>query len=291
MFQEQTGGFCKGIIFSLFIFLSGGGVPAFAADNAECLQCHRNPRLSKGAKDGSLLSLYVNEEAFTASVHGMAGVGCTECHAEAQTTFHPASGFPAPNCAGCHPEAAEAFQKTTHGMLLESGSEKAPRCQDCHTAHYVRKQNDPQSPVNAAHLPATCAQCHEEATPPKGFFTALATYRLAGHRKVNMETRFDTQGCANCHPENTGHPQEPGKPSACLKCHDRSADTPLLSGPIHFKMSFTEQPVLFVLRFIYGTGLVILIIGGISYFAYRTYRRRKARTEDTESSREEKRAG
>ena len=248
-----------------------------AAENAECLQCHNNPRLSKGAKDGSLLSLYVNEEAFKASVHGTAGMGCTDCHQEAKPDFHPAEGFPETGCASCHTDQAEAYKKTTHGMILESGMERAPKCQDCHTSHYIRKIIDPQSPVQASRLSAVCAKCHEEARPPQGFFAALATYRLIGHRKVNLADHYDTRGCANCHTENTGHPQKPGPPPSCVKCHDKSLPTPLLLGPIHFKMSFQDQPVPFLLRFLYGAGIVILVIGGIAFFSYRMVRKRKVK--------------
>ncbi|RPJ42053.1 MAG: hypothetical protein EHM27_04020, partial [Deltaproteobacteria bacterium] len=70
-------------IFALIFFWAG---PAATAENAECLKCHKNPKLSKGKKDGSLLSLYVDEEAFKASVHGAGGLGCTDCHQEAKTT-------------------------------------------------------------------------------------------------------------------------------------------------------------------------------------------------------------
>ena len=80
-----------------FFFFCAIAVPA-AADDAECLKCHKNPLLSKGKKDGSLLSLYVNEGAFKASVHGAAGMSCTDCNQEAKPNFHPAEGFPQVGC-------------------------------------------------------------------------------------------------------------------------------------------------------------------------------------------------
>jgi hypothetical protein len=251
---------------------------AQAAENAECLACHKNPRLSKGKKDGSLLSLHVNEEAFKASVHGAAGMGCTDCHPEAKPNVHPAEGFSEVGCANCHQDAAEAYKKTSHGMMLESGMEQAPKCQDCHTSHYIRKINDPQSPVQASRLPGVCAKCHEAANPPKGFFAALATYRLMGHPKTDMEYHYDTRGCANCHPQNTGHPQKEAASPPCVKCHDPSVSTPLLVGPIHVKMSL-DQPVPFLLRFVYGAGVVVVVLGCVAFFGYRTYRRKMAKPE------------
>ncbi len=245
------------------------------ADNAACLKCHQNPRLSKGKKDGSLLALYVNAASFQASVHGTAGLSCTDCHQEARPDVHPAEGFAPVNCANCHAEAAEAYKKTTHGMMLESGLENAPRCADCHTAHYIRKINDPESPVAPAHLAQTCAKCHEEARPAPGLLTTLASFRLKGHPKTGLHYRYDTQICGNCHPENAGHPQKETNKSICLKCHDKSYSTPLLLGPIHFKISWESQPLFFIMRFFYGLGLTIIIIAAITSCAYYLYRRRK----------------
>ena len=249
---------------------------ALAADNAECFKCHQNPKLSKGKKDGSLLSLHVDEKAFAASVHGAAGMGCTDCHQEAKPNVHPAEGFPEVGCVNCHQDSAEAYKQTAHGMMLEGGMERAPKCQDCHTSHSMRKIADPQSPVRASRLPEACAKCHDAARPPKGFFMALATYRIMGHPKTSLESRYDTQGCANCHPENAGHPQKKEPLPFCVKCHDSSISKPLLLGPIHFKVSFWEQPVPFLLRFLYGAGLILAVLACVVFFGYRTYTKRKA---------------
>jgi len=268
------------LLLPFFVFFLFGGFLAQAADNAACLKCHKNPRLSKGKKDGSLLSLYVNEEAFKVSVHGAAGMGCTDCHQEAKPEFHPAEGFPEIGCASCHQDQVEAYKKTTHGMVWESGIERAPKCQDCHTSHYMRKSNDPQSPLQLSRLGKVCAQCHEEAKPPSGLLTTLATYRLMGHPKTDLGARYSTETCANCHPENTGHPQKPGLAPSCVKCHDRSFSTPLLLGPIHFKMSFSEQPIPFFLRILYGVGIVMVIVCGLGYFSYQWFRRKKTKKEE-----------
>jgi hypothetical protein len=204
-------------------------------------------------------------------------MGCTDCHQEAKPNVHPAEGFPEVGCTNCHQDSAEAYKQTSHGMMLESGLERAPKCVDCHTSHYIRKASDPQSPVKAIRLPEACARCHEVAKQPKGFFMALATYRIMGHPKTSLESCYDTQGCANCHPENAGHPQKKGPAPSCVKCHDPSASRPLLLGPIHFKVSLWDQPVPFLLRFLYGVGLVLAVLACIAFFGYRTYTRRKAR--------------
>ena len=259
-------------IFALIFFWAG---PAATADNAECLKCHKNPKLSKGKKDGSLLSLYVDEERFKASVHGAGGLGCADCHQEAKTTQHPAEGFPEMGCVSCHADQGEAYKKTSHGMMAESGMEQAPKCADCHSPHYIRKIGDPQSPVAEEKLPTVCAKCHWQAKPPSGFFTALATYRIMGHPKGDLGGKYDTQACVKCHSENTGHPQKLLKVT-CGRCHDKSLATPVIMGPVHFQMSFHENPLQFILRILYGLGVVFLILGIVGCFGYRTYKKKKA---------------
>jgi Cytochrome c3 len=271
------------ILLPLVALLFMWALSAQAAENADCLKCHQNPRLSKGKKDGSLLSLHVDAESFKASVHGAAGMGCSDCHQEAKPNVHPAEGFSEVGCANCHQDQAEAYKKTSHGMMLESGMEQAPKCQDCHTSHYIRKIGDPKSPVQASRLPEICVKCHQAANPPKGFFTALATYRIMGHPKTDLEYRYDTRGCSNCHPQNAGHPQKETRGPTCVKCHDPSAATPLLLGPIHVKMSL-DQPVPFLLRFVYGAGLAFVVLGFVGFFGYRTYRRKKAKPESEKPS-------
>ncbi|MBP1716152.1 MAG: doubled protein [Deltaproteobacteria bacterium] len=258
-------------IFALFLLWAG---PAPAAENAECLKCHNNPKLSKGKKDGSLISLHVNEEGFKASVHGAGGLGCTDCHQEAKATQHPAEGFPEAGCASCHADQVEAYKKTSHGMMRESGMENAPRCADCHTAHYIRKVADPLSPVSEARLPSICAQCHWQAKRPSGFFTALATYRIMGHPKGDLGEKYNTQACVKCHSENTGHPPKPLQ-TTCGGCHDKSLATPMLLGPIHLQMTFHDNPLQFILRILYGLGLVAVVLGAVGWFGYRTYQKRK----------------
>ncbi len=254
-----------------------GALDAQGQDEVGCLKCHALPQAVKQEKDGSRTSLYVNEEAFNASIHHEAGLGCADCHPLENPTLHPAIRFPKVGCASCHPESWQTFNKTSHGLALLEGRKNAPNCADCHTSHYMRKIADPQSPVNNLHLPGVCSRCHEEANPPRGFIPALSTYRLVGHRKVNLGERYDTQNCAGCHPETAGHLQTPRKDLLCLKCHDPSAPPALLFSPIHYKMSFKDQPVSYLPGILNGSGLMILILGGIVFISSCVTRARKAR--------------
>jgi hypothetical protein len=37
-----------------------------------------------------------------------------------------------------------------------------------------------------------------------------------------------------------------------------------------------DQPIPFLLRFLYGAGLILAVLAGVAFFGYRTYTRKKA---------------
>ena len=155
------------------------------------------------------------------------------------------------------PIKLEAYKKTSHGMMAESGMEQAPKCADCHTAHYIRKIDDPQSPVNEATLPRSARKCHWQAKPPR---VSLRPWPPTGSWAIpkGIWARNTTpMPAVKCHSENTGHPQKPLN-ATCGRCHDKSLATPVLMGPIHFQMSFHENPLQFILRILYGLGFMVV---------------------------------
>jgi hypothetical protein len=42
-------------------------------------------------------------------------------------------------------------------------------------------------------------------------------------------------------------------------------------------MSFQDQPVPFLLRFLYGAGIILVAVGFIGFFSFRCYQKRKKR--------------
>jgi len=78
-------------------------------------------------------------------------------------------------CGQCHKEGSQAAARYTgtqhdilknyvmsiHGKgLLESGLVVTAMCTDCHTAHHVLPEVDPESSVNRDNIAHTCANCH-----------------------------------------------------------------------------------------------------------------------------------
>ncbi len=68
-------------------------------------------------------------------------------------------------CSRCHGERGRTYKGTYHGHISEIGLGGVAACSDCHTAHDILPSSDPRSSVNPAHRTATCAKCHEGATP------------------------------------------------------------------------------------------------------------------------------
>jgi nitrate/TMAO reductase-like tetraheme cytochrome c subunit len=106
---------------------------------------------------------------------------CTDCHGEHQILSPQDkqskvySTQVALTCAKCHdneelirkynlPEKRlRTFQGSFHGLASAYGETKVANCASCHGFHNIRRSSDPNSPINPAHLPQTCSQCHQGA--------------------------------------------------------------------------------------------------------------------------------
>jgi Cytochrome c3 len=106
---------------------------------------------------------------------------CTDCHGEHQILSPQDrqskvySTQVALTCAKCHdneelirkynlPEKRlRTFQGSFHGLASAYGETKVANCASCHGFHNIRPSSDPNSPINPAHLPQTCSQCHSGA--------------------------------------------------------------------------------------------------------------------------------
>ena len=92
------------------------GAPAPSQDPAgTCFVCHSDESLE--ASDGR--SVFVDPEAFAASVHARAGRGCVACHAELAgfEDFPHASGLAPVSCRACHPDRWKDYARgIVHGL-------------------------------------------------------------------------------------------------------------------------------------------------------------------------------
>jgi predicted CXXCH cytochrome family protein len=112
-------------------------------------------------------------------------------------------------CGNCHREGEKAarrqhstqthilqnYSMSIHGKgLLESGLVVTATCTSCHTAHRPLPSSDPQSTVNPANIPKTCAQCHEGIEK---------TFMASVHSPLVTKTDKPLPVCSSCHTAHT----------------------------------------------------------------------------------------
>ena len=67
-------------IFLLNLFFVFALSALYAQDNETCLDCHSDPNEVKVINDSTEISVFVDEEIFSGSIHG--DLNCIECHTD-----------------------------------------------------------------------------------------------------------------------------------------------------------------------------------------------------------------
>jgi nitrate/TMAO reductase-like tetraheme cytochrome c subunit len=82
---------------------------------------------------------------------------CSDCH-ENQTKMQALY-------YGIKTDWFDTYKKSYHYKAYLSGGKVLATCSDCHESHDVKPEDDPESSINPANLPATCGQsdCHPGA--------------------------------------------------------------------------------------------------------------------------------
>ncbi|MBW2264441.1 MAG: hypothetical protein JRG91_20950, partial [Deltaproteobacteria bacterium] len=181
------------------------------AANRDCLACHEQIDLTM-ERDGEVVSLYVNEAAFSTSVH--AATPCAQCH----TDVDPSKRRPcetvaaAVDCSVCHAAVVEEYRTSTHGVLHAQGDPDAPGCMNCHSKHATQDPDFPTAPTFPRNVPMLCAKCHragEQAAVriETDIPDIYASYVDSIHGKGLLESGLIvTATCASCH---TAHGERP----------------------------------------------------------------------------------
>ena len=193
---------------------------------ALCARCHREGQKAAKRYTGEQHEII---EHYTESIHGkgllvgglLVSATCTSCH-----TAH--SVLPASNpestvsearqpetCGRCHHGVEEKFEKSIHSRLISKSREKLPVCDDCHSAHTIRRTDNVGFKLGVMQ---SCGKCHKEVTE---------TYFDTFHGKVSQLGYGKTAKCYDCHgahdilpPINpASHLSRENVVSTCQKCH------------------------------------------------------------------------
>jgi predicted CXXCH cytochrome family protein len=210
------------LLAGLFSLPAGAQAATASSDlpsNDTCLMCHGDPTLSTTLGDGKTLSLYVNPDEFSKSVHG-GKLACTDCHTDITTAPHEARQFKNRRavaltyyqaCKRCHFGEYSHLLDGIHYKMMAKGNEDAPTCVDCHGAHSITPPNQPRSRISH-----TCGRCHQAVE---------AAYVKSVHGRALMgQGNPDVPVCTDCHhSHNISNPLSTSWrlqiPQLCAHCH------------------------------------------------------------------------
>jgi len=196
--------------------------------NEECLVCHGDSGLTT-ERNGKPVSLFVNPDKFTNSIHGAMFV-CVDCHTDLKTSPHQAK--PAKiNCATCHADQQADYDRSFHAQAIASGDGKAATCTDCHgSPHELLPASDPNARVSHLNIPKTCGTCHGQkfVMGASGHRTQpFFSYQESVHGRAVASGSEQAAVCTDCHGAHEILAAADSKspifkfnvPATCAKCH------------------------------------------------------------------------
>ena len=129
--------------------------------NISCQKCHLDITKVYEKSTHGLLFLEGKDTAL-----------CTDCHGshdirkatDKESTVNGKNSVE--TCVKCHEHKyKETYEESFHGRAIHLGSVKAATCVSCHGSHAILAAANPESSINKANIPKTCAQCHLKANP------------------------------------------------------------------------------------------------------------------------------
>ncbi|MBU1680993.1 MAG: hypothetical protein KKD86_19410 [Bacteroidetes bacterium] len=174
------------------------------AQNEDCLACHSDNSLTY-EKNGKEVSLFVNEEKYSNSIH--TDIACTDCHEDYDAEELPhkeGENIYKVDCSSCHDVGA--FGKSVHGQ-------KKVDCSNCHSKHEIKEASEFKG--NEKQL---CLSCHKTSNV-KAFEKSI--------HAVNASDK--SLSCLDCH-NGTAHEVTSAKfseeqlHSVCSSCHQGAVD-------------------------------------------------------------------
>ncbi len=166
---------------------------------------------------------------YTESIHGKGllksgltvTATCTSCHtahqelpaSDPESTVNPRN-LPS-TCGNCHHGIEEQFVQSIHSSTVTKTDQPLPVCNDCHTAHSIRRTDQDGFKLD---IMTTCGRCHGEIAK-----TYFDTY----HGKVSKLGYTKTAKCYDCHgahdiqkvTDPRSHLSRANVVATCQKCH------------------------------------------------------------------------
>ncbi len=206
-----------GVPYSLLLVLGlvlTCGPALMAADDENCLMCHRFRGLSRVDEDGNHRLFYVDEKLFSRGPH--ARVSCTGCHADIDKIPHD-HAQPVDCLRSCHIEEPtreiifthakihDALQGSVHALTKADGTPRdfpkdLPRCKNCHDNPLFRPVSmfkTVRAGVSERAL-QRCDTCHSDELFTRYYYSHVTT-RMHKAR----DPREVVKMCSSCHADPT----------------------------------------------------------------------------------------
>ncbi len=146
---------------------------------------------------------------------------CADCHTAHAILPHDNPDSSVNNahlpetCGRCHNGIEQAFEKSIHSVKVSHTTKRLPVCDDCHTAHTIRRTDAVGFKLAITN---TCGKCHADVT---------ASYFDTYHGKVSQLGYAKTAKCYDCHgahdilpPSNpASHLSREHVVATCQQCH------------------------------------------------------------------------
>ena len=191
-----------------------------------CAQCHREGQRAALRYTGQQHDITTN---YSESIHGKGllksgltvTATCTSCHtahgelpAKDPDSTVNSKNLPA-TCGKCHHGIEEQFVQSVHSATVTKTDKKLPVCNDCHTAHSIRRADEDGFKLE---IMDRCGKCHGEIAK-----TYFDTY----HGKVSKLGYTKTAKCYDCHgahdiqkvDDPRSHLSRDNVVATCRKCH------------------------------------------------------------------------
>jgi len=193
---------------------------------ALCARCHREGQKAAVRYAGDQHDII---DHYRESIHGKgllkSGLTvtamCTDCHT-AHSVLPQADSASSVNrrnvpatCGRCHHGIESQFETSIHVTAAGKDGRQAPVCNDCHSAHAIRRADNEGFMLD---IMQKCGRCHEDIA---------ATYFDTYHGKVSQLGYTKTAKCYDCHgahdilpvSDPRSHLSRENMLATCQKCH------------------------------------------------------------------------
>ena len=226
------------MLFIIVLLFSLNGI--VAQSNEDCMMCHEDPELTM-ERDGKTVSMLIDTNVLFRSVHK--SVRCAACHEDVVADDFPHAfqekKLKPVNCGSCHKDANMQFYAGIHGQALSLNEPYAPDCKECHGAHDMLSQWNPNSKTYKMNIPVLCGNCHKEGAAVARIYNItehniVENYSQGIHgRGLYQSGLLVTATCNDCHNNHLVLPHESPNSSVnpkriartCMKCHVKIEQT------------------------------------------------------------------